>query len=86
MRLLGHFYTLYFFFTNRFCNHKNAQNAYKGTKIKNASKKHLRGKYSLIRLFAFSCLCPSAFVPFSTFDAFGTFSAFCALCTCEISS
>ena len=30
-----------------------AQNTYKQTKIKNALKKHLRGKKSLIRLFAF---------------------------------
>ena len=34
-------------------NHKKAQNAYKRTKTKNVCKKHLRGKWSLIRLFAF---------------------------------
>ena len=31
-------------FTKRFHNYKKAQNAYKRTKIKNAPKKHLRGK------------------------------------------
>ena len=41
--------------------HKNAtkqkhKNANKQTKIKNALKKYLRGKKSLIRLFAFLCL------------------------------
>ena len=41
--------------------HKNAtkqkhKNANKQTKIKNALKKHLRGKNSLIHLFAFLCL------------------------------
>ena len=41
--------------------HKNAtkqkhKNANKRTKIKNALKKHLRGKKSLIRLFEFLCL------------------------------
>ena len=33
--------------------HKYAKNANKRTKIKNALKKHLRGKESLIRLLAF---------------------------------
>ena len=37
-------------------NQAKAQNANKRTKIKNALKKHLRGKKSLIRLFAFLCL------------------------------
>ena len=32
------------FFIQKFHNHKKAQNAYKRTKIKNAPKKHLRGK------------------------------------------
>ena len=32
------------FFIQKFYNHKKAQNAYKRTKIKNAPKKHLRGK------------------------------------------
>ena len=32
------------FFIQKFHNHKKAQSAYKGTKIKNALKKHLRGK------------------------------------------
>ena len=32
------------FFFQKFHNHKKAQNAYKRTKIKNAPKKHLRGK------------------------------------------
>ena len=32
---------------------QKAQNSYKRTKTKNAPKKHLRGKKSLIRLFAF---------------------------------
>ena len=32
------------FFIWKFHNHKKAQNAYKQTKIKNAPKKHLRGK------------------------------------------
>ena len=41
------------FFIQKFYNHKKAQNAYKRTKIKNALKKHLRGKKSLIPLFAF---------------------------------
>ena len=31
-------------------------NRYRRTKIKNALKRHLTGKKSLIRLFAFSCL------------------------------
>ena len=32
------------FFIQKFHNHKKAQNAYKQIKIKNALKKHLRGK------------------------------------------
>ena len=32
------------FFIQKFHNHKKAQNAYKRTKLKNAPKKHLRGK------------------------------------------
>ena len=63
MSLLGQFQTLYFF-TKRFCKHqkqqkhqkhKDAQSTkcYKQTKIKNVFKKHLRGKKSLICLFAF---------------------------------
>ena len=32
------------FFIQKFYNHKDAQNAYKRTKIKNAPKKHLSGK------------------------------------------
>ena len=32
------------FFIQKFYSHKKAQNAYKRTKIKNALKKHLRGK------------------------------------------
>ena len=34
----------FIFFTKRFHYYKKAQNAYKQTKIKNAPKKHLRGK------------------------------------------
>ena len=41
------------FFMQNFHNRKKAQNAYKRTKTKNAPKKHLRGKLSLIRLFGF---------------------------------
>ena len=40
-------------FVQKFRNHKKVQNVYKRTKIKNARKKHLRGKQLLIRLFAF---------------------------------
>ena len=36
-------------------NQAKIQNANKQTKIKHALKKHLRGKQSLIRLFAFLC-------------------------------
>ena len=36
-------------FIQNFHNHKQAQKAYKRIKIKNAPKKHLKGKYSLIR-------------------------------------
>ena len=68
------------FFIQNFHTYKKAQNAYKRTKIKNAPKKHLRGKQSLIRLFSFLCFCLSVFVPFSAF------SAFCAFCVCEIFS
>ena len=32
------------FFIQKFHEHKKAENAYKRTKIKNALKKHLRGK------------------------------------------
>ena len=35
--------------------HKKHKNTHKQTKIKNAHKKHLRGKKSLIRLFVFLC-------------------------------
>ena len=41
------------FFIQNFHNRKNAQNVYKRTKTKNAPKKHLMGKLSLIRLFWF---------------------------------
>ena len=61
------------FFIQKLHNHKKAQNAYKQTKIKNAPKKHLRGKKSLIRLFVFLCFCPSVFMPFSAFSAFNAF-------------
>ena len=49
----------------------------KHIKIKNAPKKHIRGKQSLIRLFAFLYFYPSVFVPFSAFGAF---------CACQIFS
>ena len=47
--------------TKKHQKHKNAtkqkhKNANKRTRIKNALKKHLRGKKSFIRLFAFLCL------------------------------
>ena len=48
-------------------------------KQKNAPKKHLRGKQSLIRLFAFLCFCPSVFVLFSAFGAFLCFQCFWCL-------
>ena len=64
------------FFIQKLHNHKKAQNAYKQIKIKNAPKKHLRGKQSLICLFAFLCVCPSVFVPFSAFCAFNAFQCF----------
>ena len=63
------------FFIQEFHKQK-AQNAYKQTKIKNALKKHLRGKQSLIHLFAFLCFCLSVFVPFSAFYAFCAFWCF----------
>ena len=43
------------------------QTAYKGTKIKNAHKKHLRKKKSLIHLFAF---CASAWLCLCVFCVF----------------
>ena len=46
------------------------------TKIKNALKKHLRKKKSLIRLFAFLCFCSGDFVPFGAFGAFGACKIF----------
>ena len=52
-----------FFFTGRFHTHKSTKR-YKPTKIKNGHKKDLRGKKSLICLFAFLCFCLGAFVPF----------------------
>ena len=47
--------------TKKYKKHKNItkqkyNNANKRTKIKNMLKKHLRGKKSLIRFFAFLCL------------------------------
>ena len=60
-------------FIQKLHNHKLAQNAYKRIKIKNAPKKHVKGKQSLIRLFAFLCFCPSVLyrlVAFNTFSAF----------------
>ena len=49
------------FFTKRFYKYKKHKTAYSEQKLKNAYKKHLREKKSLIRLFAFcafawSCL------------------------------
>ena len=65
MRLLRQFSTFYFFFMRAFYTHKKHQKALKiqkhkqthknannQTKIKNALKKYLSGKRSLIRLFA----------------------------------
>ena len=68
MRLLRQFSTFYFFFMRAFYTHKKHQKAQKAlkiqkhkqthknannqTKIKNALKKYLSGKRSLIRLFA----------------------------------
>ena len=58
------------FFIQKNHNHKKAENAYKRTKIKNAPKKHLRGKYSRIHLFVILCFCLSVFMLFSAFNAF----------------
>ena len=51
-----------------FCAHKNTQNAYKRTKIKNALIKHLWEKKSPIRFFAFSCFCLVASLCFQYFQ------------------
>ena len=75
--------TILNFFILKFHNHKKAQNAYKRTKIKNAPKKHLRGKCHLFAYLRFVLLLGCVFVPFSAFGAFGAFSAFGA---CEIFS
>ena len=45
--------TILNFFIQKFHEHKKHKNAYKQTKIKNAPKKHLRGKKSLICSVAF---------------------------------
>ena len=55
------------FFIQKFHKHTQAQNTYKQTKIKNAPKKNLRGKQSLIRLFAFGAF---AWLRFCAFGAF----------------
>ena len=65
MRLLGQFYTLYFFYEKilhspkapkaRRRNQAKAQKATSEQKMKKCLKKHLRGKTSLIRLCAFLC-------------------------------
>ena len=56
--------------------HKNAQNVYKRTKIKNVHKKRLRGKKSLICLFMFLCFCLSVSVFFAHFLLFGRVKSF----------
>ena len=55
MRVSGQFYV----FTKKFDTHEKHKNAYKWTKTKkaalNALKKHLRGRNSLVHLYAFLC-------------------------------
>ena len=46
-------FSFFIFFSLCAKNRKKNQNAYEQRKIKSAPKKHLRGKWSLIRLFAF---------------------------------
>ena len=61
------------FFIQTFYNHKKAENVYKRTKIKNAPKKHLGGKQSLIHLFAF---CAFAWASLCLLVLFVLFCAF----------
>ena len=65
-----------FFIYEKVSQAQKARNAYKQTKIKNTLKKHLRGKKSLIRFFAFLYFCLGAFVPFGAFGAFGACKIF----------
>ena len=66
-------FSFFIFFSLCAKNRKKNQNAYKQRKIKSAPKKHLRGKWSLIRLFAF---CAFAWLRLCAFGTFGAFWCF----------
>ena len=53
MRSSGQFQTFYFFLTKRLHSQQRHKTLASQQKLKNALKKHLRGKKSLIRLFTF---------------------------------
>ena len=60
MRSLGQFQTFFFFLQRDFASTKRYKTAYSKQKLKNAYKKHPRGKKLLIHLFtfcAFALLC-----------------------------
>ena len=77
MRLLTQLKLFVTFLQKGFASTKKHKTAYSEQKLKNANKKHLREKKSLIQLFAFCAfawLCFYAFSPFSAFSAWKIFS------------
>ena len=78
MRSLGQFQTFFFFLQRDFAGTKRYKTAYSKQKLKNAYKKHPRGKKLLIHLFTFCAFALLCFYSFSAFSAFNAFS------TCKI--
>ena len=98
MRSLGQFQTFLFFLQKDFTITKSTKTHISKQKQKRqrfyALKKHLRGKKSLIHLFAFCAFawlrlcafCAFAWLRLCAFFAFYAFCAFRAFCACEIIS